>query len=92
MIWRRARLVALLGRGRIAPEAAMTEYAIVIENAGANLSAYVPDLPGCIATGNSVEDVTAHIREAIGLHLESLREYGEAVPPPTSRVGSVQVA
>ena len=70
----------------------MTEYAIVIEDAGEYLSAYVPDLPGCVATGTTVEEVTAHIREAIALHLESLQEHGEVVPPPTSRVGSVQVA
>jgi len=70
----------------------MTEYAIVIEDAGSNLSAYVPDLPGCVATGAAVEEVTAHIREAIALHLESLREHGDEVPPSTSRVGSVQVA
>lgn len=43
----------------------MTEYAIVIEDAGENLSAYVPDLPGCVATGTTIEDVTARIREAI---------------------------
>jgi predicted RNase H-like HicB family nuclease len=70
----------------------MTEYAIVIEDAGGNFSAYVPDLPGCVSTGTTVEEVTAHIREAIALHLESLREHGEAVPPSTSRVSSVQVA
>jgi predicted RNase H-like HicB family nuclease len=70
----------------------MTEYAIVIEDAGQNLSAYVPDLPGCVATGATVEEVTAHIREAITLHIKSLREHGEAVPSPTSRVSSVQVA
>ena len=70
----------------------MIEYAIVIEDAGQNLSAYVPDLPGCIATGASVEEVTANIREAIGLHIVSLREHGEDVPPATSRASTVQVA
>jgi predicted RNase H-like HicB family nuclease len=70
----------------------MTEYVIVIEDAGGNLSAYVPDLPGCVATGTTVDEVTAHIREAIALHLKSLKEHGEDVPPPTSRVSSVQVA
>lgn len=70
----------------------MTEYAIVIEVAGGNYSAYVPDLPGCVSTGSTVDEVTANIREAIILHLESLREHGEAVPPPTSRAGTVQVA
>jgi predicted RNase H-like HicB family nuclease len=70
----------------------MTEYAIVIEDAGGNLSAYVPDLPGCVATGATYDEVTAHIREAIALHIESLRAHGEDVPPATSRVSSVQVA
>jgi predicted RNase H-like HicB family nuclease len=70
----------------------MTEYAIVIEDVGENLSAYVPDLPGCVATGTSIDEVTANIREAIVLHIESLRERGEEVPPPTSRARRVQVA
>lgn len=70
----------------------MTEYAIVIEDAGENLSAYVPDLPGCVSTGSSVEEVTANIREAIVLHIESLREHDEEVPPATSRASTVQVA
>jgi predicted RNase H-like HicB family nuclease len=70
----------------------MTEYAVVIENAGENLSAYVPDLPGCVSTGDTIEEVTANIREAIELHIESLREHGEDVPPATSRAWSVQVA
>ncbi len=70
----------------------MTEYAVVIEDAGENFSAYVPDLPGCVSTGATIEEVTAHIREAIVLHIESLREHGEDVPRPISRVSSVQVA
>ena len=70
----------------------MTEYAIVIQDAGENLSAYVPDLPGCIATGDSVEAVTEHIREAIELHIASLREHGEVVTSPTSRITTVRVA
>jgi predicted RNase H-like HicB family nuclease len=67
-------------------------YAIVIENAGANYSAYVPDLPGCIATGATVEQVEASIREAIELHLEGMRQDGTPVPPPSSRVEYVEVA
>jgi predicted RNase H-like HicB family nuclease len=70
----------------------MTEYAIVIEDAGENFSAYVPDLAGCVATGSRLEEVTMQIREAVTLQLESLRENGEDVPTPTSRVSSVQVA
>jgi predicted RNase H-like HicB family nuclease len=70
----------------------MTEYAIVIEDAGENYSAYVPDLPGCVSTGSSIDEATANIREAIALLIESLREHGEEVPPPTSSASTVQVA
>jgi predicted RNase H-like HicB family nuclease len=67
-------------------------YAIVIENAGSNYSAYVPDLPGCIATGKSVADTERLIREAIEFHLEGLRADGAPIPRPTSRVNYVEVA
>ena len=70
----------------------MTQYAIVIEDAGENFSAYVPDLPGCVSTGSTVDEVTANIREAIHLHIESLQEHGEQVPPAISRASMVQVA
>ncbi|TAM61752.1 MAG: type II toxin-antitoxin system HicB family antitoxin [Rhodanobacter sp.] len=61
-------------------------YAIVIEQAAENYSAYVPDLPGCVATGNTIEEVEEQIREAIAFHLEGLREDGMSVPPPSSHV------
>ena len=67
-------------------------YAIVIERAAANYSAYVPDLPGCVATGDSPEEVETRIREAIALHLKGLQEDGAPVPPPTSRVEYVDIA
>ena len=67
-------------------------YAIVIENAGSNFSAYVPDLPGCIATGATVEEVEREIRDAIEFHIEGLREDGAPVPPPSSAVSYVEVA
>ncbi len=66
-------------------------YAVVIENAGSNLSAYVPDLPGCVATGATVEEVEISIREAIELHLEGLRQDGTPIPPPSSRVDYVEI-
>ena len=66
-------------------------YAIVIENAGPNLSAYVPDLPGCVATDESVDEVQRQIREAIELHLEGMREDSEPIPPPSSSVQYVEV-
>ena len=59
-------------------------YAVVIEWGEHNYSAYVPDLPGCIATGRTVEEVTQLIREAIALHLEGLREDGDPIPEPTT--------
>jgi predicted RNase H-like HicB family nuclease len=67
-------------------------YAIVIENAGGNYSAYVPDLPGCIATGETLAGTEQAIREAIHLHLDGLREDGTPIPPPSSRVEYVEVA
>lgn len=66
-------------------------YAIVIEQAQNNYSAYVPDLPGCIATGSTVEEVEIQIREAIEFHLDGLREDGTPIPQPSSRVEYVEV-
>jgi len=67
-------------------------YAIVIEQASTNFSAYVPDLPGCVATGGTIEEVEEQIREAIAFHLDGLREDGLPLPPPTSHVEYVDVA
>jgi len=67
-------------------------YAIVIERAAENYSAYVPDLPGCVATGSTLEEVEEQIREAIAFHLERLREGGMSVPPPSSHVEYVDIA
>jgi predicted RNase H-like HicB family nuclease len=67
-------------------------YAIVIEKADGNYSAYVPDLPGCIATGATVEETETSIREAIEFHLDGMREDGVAIPIPSSRVEYVDVA
>ncbi len=67
-------------------------YAIVIETAGANLSAYVPDLPGCVAAGTTLEETERAIREAIAFHLEGLRQDGAPIPPALSRVEYVEVA
>ncbi len=59
-------------------------FAVVIEKADSNYSAYVPDLPGCVATGDTVEDVEREIRDAIWFHIEGLREDGLPVSGPTS--------
>ena len=71
-------------------------YAIVIENAGenagANYSAYVLDLPGCVATGATVAEVEQAIREAIELHLQGMRQDGTPIPEPSSQVDYVEVA
>ena len=68
------------------------KYAIVIEKAENNYSAYVPDLPGCVATGATIDEVEAEIREAIEFHLDGMREDGEPIPPPSSHVEYVDVA
>jgi len=67
-------------------------YAIVIEKAAANYAAYVPDLPGCVVTGATVEETEKLIREAIELHLEGLRADGLPIPPPISQVEYVEVS
>ncbi len=67
-------------------------YAVVIERAENNYSAYVPDLPGCIATGTTVAEVENEIREAISFHLEGMREDGLPLPQPSSQVEYVEVA
>ncbi len=70
----------------------MRRYAVVVEHIGANYSAYVPDLPGCVASGESSEETLATMREAIALHLRGLREDGLTVPDPSSTTTYVEVA
>jgi len=66
-------------------------YLIVIENAGRNYSAYSPDLPGCIATGRTIEDTEQRMREAIALHLRGLEEDGLPIPAASSVAEYVEV-
>lgn len=66
-------------------------YAIVIEKAPSNYAAYVPDLPGCIATGASVEETESLIREAIEFHLEGIRADGLPIPPASSKVEYIDI-
>lgn len=69
------------------------QYAIVIEKApGSNYSAYVPDLPGCVSVGDTLEELKQMIQEAIELHIEGLREDGLPVPEPSTEVAVVEVA
>ena len=67
-------------------------YAVVIERAESNFAAYVPDLPGCIATGATVQEVERLIQEAMELHIEGLRADGAVIPQPISKVEYVEVA
>lgn len=69
----------------------MRKYAVVIESGPNNLSAYVPDLPGCITTGKSLAEIEQNIREAIELHIEGLIEDGDPVPEPRTSVSYVEL-
>jgi predicted RNase H-like HicB family nuclease len=70
----------------------MSTYAVIVEDAGPNYSAYVPDLPGCVAVGATVEEVTSSIHDAIEIYIAALIEFGEEVPHPSSQVFLVDVA
>ncbi|MFB3890875.1 MAG: type II toxin-antitoxin system HicB family antitoxin [Phycisphaerae bacterium] len=66
-------------------------YLVILEHAeGSNYSAYVPDLPGCVSTGQSKQEILRNIREAIALHLEGMREDGETIPEPSSEADYVE--
>ena len=67
-------------------------YAVIFEEAEGNWAAYVPDLPGCITTGRTLEDTERNIREAIQGHLRTLREFGEPLPRPTSLAREIEVS
>ena len=68
------------------------KYAVIFEQAQNNWAAYVPDLPGCITTGKSLEETESNIREAIQGHLRTLREFGEPVPAPTTLTREIEVS
>lgn len=67
-------------------------YAVVIERTENNFSAYVPDLPGCVTTGDTIEEVERNIREAIAFHLDGLREDGLPIPAPSTVVEYCELA
>jgi len=69
----------------------MFKYTIVIEKANDNYSAYCPDLPGCIATGATVEETTEKMKAAIGFHIEGLKAEGLDIPPPATTATLVEV-
>jgi len=70
----------------------MTEYTIIIEDAGSNFAAYVPDLPGCVGAADTIEELEVLMREAIEFHIEGMRLKGEDVPAPHSKALSVRIA
>jgi predicted RNase H-like HicB family nuclease len=70
----------------------MKKYAVIYERGKRNWSAYVPNLPGCIATGKTRRQIEQSIREAVEFHLEGLKARGEAIPEPSVEAGSVSVA
>ena len=67
-------------------------YAVVIEQAEGNYSAYVPDLPGCVTTGASIQEIEANMQEAITFHLDGLREDGLPIPKPSTIVEYCELA
>jgi predicted RNase H-like HicB family nuclease len=67
------------------------KYAVIFERAETNWAAYVPGLPGCVTTGKTIDETERNIREAISGHIETLREFGEAVPEPTSVASEIEV-
>ena len=67
-------------------------YAVVIERAEGNFSAYVPELPGCVAAGATLEEVEREIRDAVAFHIEGMHEDGLPVPQPTSTVEYIELA
>ncbi len=70
----------------------MKEYTVIYEWGKRNWSAYVPDLPGCIATGKTRKDIERSVREAIEFYIEGLIQRGEPVPEPSVEAGTVSVA
>ena len=67
-------------------------YAVVIEKSRRNYSAYLPDVPGCVATGKSVHDTLANLRAALAMHFEAMRAAGEPIPDPQTLVDYVEVS
>jgi predicted RNase H-like HicB family nuclease len=70
----------------------MKHYTVIYEKGKRNWSAYVPDLPGCVATARTQKTLERRMREAITFHIEGLRMYGEPVPEPTIKAGTVAVS
>lgn len=69
----------------------MYKYQIIIENAGSNYSAYAPDIPGCVATGKTIDEVKLNMAEAIEFHFQGLQEDGLPIPRPEVIISEVAV-
>ncbi len=70
----------------------MMEYTVIFERGTRNWSAYVPDLPGCVAAGKTRDETERLIRKAIEIHIEALREDGEPIPEPSTEAARIRVA
>lgn len=70
----------------------MKEYLVIFEWAGSNYSAYVPDLPGCISTGKTLEDTERNIQEAIKLYIDTLKEDGQPIPEPATKGKAIAIS
>ena len=77
--------------GRLGSSASL-KYLVIIETGSTSFGAYLPDLPGCVATGSTEEEAEAQIREAIAFHLDGLRQDGEPIPEPSSKVDYVELS
>ena len=69
----------------------MKRFAVVIERTGTGFGAYVPDLPGCVSTGRTLEEIEGNIREAIQFHLDGMRADGDPIPEPTTVTAYVEL-
>lgn len=70
----------------------MSKYLVIIEEAGENFSVYSPDVPGCVATGDTREETVSLMRETMAAHLKGLQDDGLPIPPPTSSAEYLAVA
>ena len=68
------------------------KYAVIVEHGPDNYSAYVPDLPGCVSTGETYDEAMENIREAIEGHLQVMQEFGDPIPQPISQAACVEIA
>jgi predicted RNase H-like HicB family nuclease len=77
--------------GRCTASEGIVDYVVIVEKGETSYGAYIPDLPGCIAIGETREEALQLIREAINFHLEGLEQDGLPIPEPTSSIETVRV-